>query len=95
MQSNLILSLLTLAIHAFHRVSAHKLVGEKSNAPPIDNEHDPTSTRITNDVKWFDENNNEIAAGYGGKITKLNGVWYWVGTPPTKSTAVSLNCTSR
>jgi len=68
-------------------------IKDKSDLP-----YDADSTVITNDVVWSDDNNNPIYAGYGGKISKIDGAWYWAGSQPLSfsrsqpfSAGVSLN----
>jgi len=60
-------------------------IKEKSDLP-----YDADSTVITNDVVWSDDNKNPIYSNYGGKISKLDDAWYWVGSQPLSS-GVSLN----
>ena len=41
---------------------------------------------IVNDSIWNDQNRDYIKAGYGGHITLIDGVYYWVGNDPDKET---------
>mmetsp|Transcript_433 Transcript_433/g.723 ORF Transcript_433/g.723 Transcript_433/m.723 type:complete len:425 (-) Transcript_433:616-1890(-) len=50
----------------------------------IDDPFDKSSTTITNNVPWKDNNNRIIEAGRGGKITWFDGYWWWVGSQPAK-----------
>lgn len=40
------------------------------------------STRITNNVIWYDDEGEPLKANRGGAISKkkFNGYWYWVGS---------------
>jgi len=44
-----------------------------------------SSKTITNDVEWKDKNGNILETGRGGKISKIDGVWYWIGHQPSPS----------
>jgi len=48
----------------------------------VDNPYNPNSTRIRNDVQWRDNNGDLLNVGRGGKITKIDGIYYWVGNKP-------------
>ena len=45
-----------------------------------DDPFDPKSTTITNNVQWKDNNENPLQIGRGGKLAKISGVWYWIGS---------------
>ena len=42
----------------------------------------PKAVNIVNDKPWKDTEGNEIKAGKGGQLTKIDGTWYWIGTDP-------------
>ena len=44
--------------------------------------HEGSSTLITNDINWMDDNNNFVQNGGGGKISYIEGHWFWVGCKP-------------
>jgi len=44
--------------------------------------HEGSSTLITNDINWMDDNNDFIQNGGGGKISYIEGLWFWVGCKP-------------
>ena len=50
-----------------------------------DSPYDIFSKTITNDVEWKDNNGNILETGRGGKISKIDGVWYWIGHQPSPS----------
>jgi len=43
-----------------------------------DQEWSSKSRKITNDVQWRDDHGNILETGAGGKISIIDGVWYWV-----------------
>mmetsp|Transcript_21632 Transcript_21632/g.26552 ORF Transcript_21632/g.26552 Transcript_21632/m.26552 type:complete len:372 (-) Transcript_21632:183-1298(-) len=47
-----------------------------------DQEWSSKSRKITNDVQWRDDHGNILETGDGGKISIIDGVWYWVGCEP-------------
>lgn len=47
--------------------------------------YSPTSSTITNDIWWKDNNGNDIKASYGGHITFIGDTYYWVGNDPDES----------
>ena len=48
----------------------------------VDNTHDPSSSIIKNNVQWRDQNGDIMEIGRGGKITKIEDAYYWVGHNP-------------
>lgn len=59
-----------------------------------EDQFDSSSQTITNDVAWKDNNGNILEIGRGGKISKIGGIWYWVGNQPSPSGGkwVSFDC---
>lgn len=49
-----------------------------------DNPFDVSSTTITNNVPWKDNNGRILETGRGGKISRFDGYWWWVGSQPAK-----------
>ena len=49
---------------------------------PAQSETAQSDTVIVNDTVWKDTDGKEIAAGFGGHITKVGDTYYWVGTDP-------------
>ena len=47
-----------------------------------DRSFNPNSTTIRNDVKWLDDRGMQLDTTRGGEISKIDGVFYWVGTRP-------------
>jgi len=47
--------------------------------------YDKSSKNINNDVEWKDNNGNLLDVSRGGKISKIDGVFWWVGTKPFSS----------
>lgn len=43
------------------------------------------AANIANDKPWKDTEGNEIKAGKGGQLTKIDGTWYWIGTDPNNA----------
>jgi hypothetical protein len=58
-----------------------------------DNPFDVSSTTITNNVPWKDNNGRILETGRGGKISRFDGYWWWVGSQPAK-VWVSTECTT-
>ena len=44
-----------------------------------------TQSIIKNDTRYVDTDGKELALGDGGQITKIDGVYYWVGNEPDKT----------
>ena len=44
------------------------------------------ASTIVNDTIWSDNNGSYIKASYGGHITFIDGVYYWVGNDPDQTT---------
>ena len=55
---------------------------ELSDGRNTDTSFDPNSSTITNNIEWKDNNGNPLKNGRGGKIARIDGVWYWVGSEP-------------
>ena len=47
------------------------------------NEFNPNSYMITNDAAWRDNHDDILENGSGGKISKINRIWFWVGRKPS------------
>lgn len=56
-----------------------------------DRSFNPNSTTIRNDVKWLDDRGMQLDTTRGGEISKIDGVFYWVGTRPYTHKNVSYN----
>lgn len=59
------------------RASSHA-----SSGFDTDNPHSTSSSVIKNDVPWVDQNGNIMEIGRGGKISVIDGVYYWIGHQP-------------
>ena len=78
-----------------NKLDYQELLAESSTAPPdkrklrrlqVRAEQDPPynlwSKNINNDVEWKDNNGNLLDVSRGGKISKIDGIFWWVGTKP-------------
>lgn len=59
------------------RASSHA-----SSGFDTDNPHNISSSVIKNDVPWVDQNGSIMEIGRGGKISVIDGVYYWIGHQP-------------
>jgi hypothetical protein len=57
---------------------------------PAQSDTAQSDTVIVNDTVWKDTDGNEIAAGFGGHITKVGDTYYWEpdSHPPEKGSHI-------
>jgi len=61
---------------------AQKIILLPRRANSADRPFDLWSRSIWNDIEWKDDHGNHIDAGRGGRISKIDGIFWWVGTKP-------------
>ena len=49
------------------------------------NDYNPSSSVISNDMWWTDQNGENISASFGGHITQIEDTYYWIGNNPNAS----------
>ena len=60
-------------------------IGRELPQDDADEEYDPNSTTITNNVEWKDNNGDPLQNGRGGKLARIDRTWYWIGSQSSSS----------
>ncbi|GFH47886.1 predicted protein [Chaetoceros tenuissimus] len=63
-------------------IKQRKTSSHASSGFDTDNPHNISSSVIKNGVPWVDQNGNIMEIGRGGKISVIDGVYYWIGHQP-------------